>query len=165
MNVMGGVFGLLFMWLLTFLMVSLIWRLYLKYDWRKSLLVGATYLFIPLRWLRELDGIRRKWFKILLGFGAIIMQFDMLNEVFYSFFPSRLIIFDFMPFGDGSNYWYNLGYTREQIRSISYGVWAVLLVFYLAVLFTYYRFIRAVRRQPVAQRVLHESLVQIVYSN
>lgn len=152
-SLLGGVFGLIFMWLLTAIIVTPIWRFWVRSDWRISLIVGCSYLFCPLIWLSEL-AVRPKWLKMLLGIGAIFMQFDMINEIFYAFFPSRLIIFDYMPYGDGSIVWNFMGYTPKQVQDISYGIWAVLLLLYLTVFFFYGRYVMAIKREPEKVQIL-----------
>ena len=146
---MGGTFGLIFCWLSLFITVSLVWRLALKQEWSEATRAGALYIFQPLSlWTRAFRKGKFDWplwFKMLLGFGAIVIQFDLINEVFYTYFPSRLIIWDYMKWGDGTTFWRAFGVSEETMLNVSYGVWAVLLVLYLTVFHIYLRYYKVLK--------------------
>ncbi|KAJ3402913.1 hypothetical protein HDV05_008160 [Chytridiales sp. JEL 0842] len=147
---MGGIFGFsLAGWLMLASIVTPLWMFVVKATSSKSLLVGLTFLFVPLKWLAELElppqsEFNTKAVKMVLGFGAIVIQFDQLNEFFYSFFPSRLIIWEFMEFGDGSQWWRYFGVSEATILNVSYAVWVMLFVCYLAIFYSYYLYYKQV---------------------
>ena len=159
-TVMGGIFGLGFSWILITAVVTLIWRFFVQANPRKAFLVGFTFAFIPLKWLKELR-IRPLWLHMLFGLGAIVIQFDLVNELFYTFFPSRLIIWTFMEWGDGSNLWRESGFSEETILNVSYAVFAMLLLTYILILTLFIRYCRFLHKRRRASAEVRPFLEKV----
>jgi hypothetical protein len=143
-STMGGTFGLIFCWALLFLIVTPTWRFGFHRPLSESAIVGSTYVFTPLKyWLKICSKKNNEWpfaFKIILGLGAIVIQLDLINDFFYTYFPSRLIIWEYMSWGDGSTFWRASGVPEQTILNVSYLVWVLLFISYIAVFYSFYRF-------------------------
>ncbi|KAI9137996.1 hypothetical protein BKA69DRAFT_1094343 [Paraphysoderma sedebokerense] len=142
----GGIMGISMMYIILFITATLIWRIYLRYPLRQSVAVGATYLFIPFKWLSRLD--LSLGAHALLGFGAMVIQLDVINKFFYAFFPSRVVNWWFFENGDGTMLWRLSGFSYETILNVSYAVFAVLVLIYLYTFYSFYQYIKSIRARP-----------------
>ncbi|KAI9137126.1 hypothetical protein BKA69DRAFT_1100103 [Paraphysoderma sedebokerense] len=141
----GGIMGIILSYVLITIVVSAIWKFYFKYPLKQSVLVGATFVVVPFKWLSQLEGLSFSTHAIV-GFGVTVIRWDLINDFFYSFFPSRLIIWEFLEFGDGTWLWQISGYSMDTILSVSYAVFVMLLILYLGTAFLYARYLMGVRR-------------------
>ena len=78
----GGIFGLLFSWMLVVLVVAPAWYFLVDPSLTNSIKTGVLFLFKPLAILSKLEfPSKRVWFQMVLGLGAIMMQLDLINGI------------------------------------------------------------------------------------
>ncbi|KAI9137128.1 hypothetical protein BKA69DRAFT_61801 [Paraphysoderma sedebokerense] len=143
LNASGGIMGIFMSYILLFVVTSLVWRVFLRRPLRQAVTVGATFLFVPFKWLSRLDLSLAS--HVVVAFGAMVIQWDVINDFFYSFFPSRLVIWLFLEFGDGTWLWRNGGHSEDSILNVSYVVFVVLVLIYLYTFYSFYQHIKRIR--------------------
>lgn len=141
-NVIGGISGII---LSCFVLYGLLAGVAYFYGRRKklSLFDLAPAWILSMVYPYSLIGKFTHDFttRAILGLGALMIQFDLTNDFYYSFFPSRVVIFSFLEFGDGTKFWARQGYSPDEIIRISYIVFAAVLTNYLIWIALFVRFL------------------------
>jgi hypothetical protein len=140
---MGGLFGLVGMWLISVVMcccaILLDPRLAFKPAtcFALSLFRGAHVVaFLPEFWITNVPW--PLWARWSVVFTSCFTQLDLLNELFYAFTPSRTVVGEWQPSFDGVRQWMvwtgvppNNRDPQTTSPAVRDSLWAVLLLFYV----------------------------------
>jgi hypothetical protein len=176
---MGGLFGLIGMWLICFVLacsalrffprsfpsippnpnsVGVLWTFYRAH----------IIIFIPDLWI-----LRARWYpwcQWTMTLTCCFAQLDLLNEIFYTFTPAPNVLGEWQPFFDGVRQWLiwtgvspGSPYAPAFSASVRNGLWAFLLLLYIVHTIRYLRLAALLLFNSLRDGVAEETLTDALH--
>lgn len=140
----GGFFGILFSGLLVYTIAGVFVIGLAKMPLNSLFVPWLMFLFDPTVLISLVA--KNGYIRVVSAVCAMVIQVDLINDFYSSFFPSRLITYHMVWDGDGTRLWQSHGYSDAQINTISQVVFGFLVVSYLMLIRQFVRFLSFVQK-------------------